>query len=580
MEFEFGVLDEATAPFKAMDAAMGHLIARLESAGHALEHFEQGLKTSGHASGEGEEAAEGFFEALVGADVVERVGDALKELGEKVLELGEEFIKTGLEMADFRNGAVLSIKAITDGTDDEADEFLETLERMARGTHDTGDQMFAAFQRMGAFTKQFGKKATTDVLAGIQDINVAFGKGAGDAVLNAIQNAQAMGKFDERALRGLKESGVATPERLLAVLAERQHKSVAQIDALLKAGKISAAEGTNAILSLIRKDLDKGGALGELSKKGADQSFGVQVKNFKERVEDLFERVDTKPLVDAMAKLGALFDPNTERGKKLEQTIDKIFKALGDLVSWVTEGHRLEEIFDSIGKYAEMAWPLIKGLGIVFGAVVGVFAAGAALFAAPFVALDAAILYVIGSLGTLWQKGKEIGGNFLKGLREGIKAGWDDLVNLVKNLGHAIVGGVKSVLKIQSPSRVMFEMGAYTAEGMQLGLEARIPRVQAAMTDVMLPTPKFASAAQVSASIAGTTGTPELALPATGAGGGARAYHAGDIYLDLHLGDAAAAAAHDPRELAELVIKEAQEKLQPMVRAEVVKFIEDDAIAN
>lgn len=609
MEFDFSVVDGATGAFKAMESALGKFeeeLKHVDSELYKLERhdkmleanaikdpmkqkaaymriYRDDLRQATKAHEEAKEPAQGFFEALIEADVLQKAAEMAKELAEKVIDLGEEFFKTGLEMADFRNDALLSIGAIT-GADESAGEFLETLEFMSKGTKDTGEQMFASFQRMGAFTKQFGKKATEDVLAGIADVNVAFGKSAADSVLSAIQNSQAMGKFDERSLRGLKESGVATPERLMAVLAERNHTSIKRIDAMLKAGKISAAEGTTAILGLIRADLDKGGAVGSLSKKSADQDFGTQIKNLKDHAKELFEKVNTKPLVDAVAKLGALFDPATERGKKLEGLINRMFKGVGDVVSWVTEGDRLSKIFDEIGAAAEVAWPIIKGLGIMIGVLgVGVVIATAPiwLMSAAFYAVVGAGLYVIGSLGKVWDKlklwGKEaadIGKNFVDGLVDGIKSTWAHLISTVIDLAHALPAAVRKALGIKSPSRVMFEIGSYTAEGMQKGLQAKVPEVRASMTDVMLPTPKFSGLRGAEASLS----APALAVPPTR--GGSRSYTGGDIYVDLHVSGAHDGAGSDHEQLAELVAKHVREEVQPVVRAEIVRFMEDDSIAN
>jgi hypothetical protein len=581
LEFDFDVVDGASGAFRAMDSILDKFARTLGQATDRMAHFEAGAKHAGGAGHEGAEGTKSFFGALLENDVLEQAADMAKELGEKVLELGEEFVKTGLEMADFRNDALLSIGAIT-GADESAGDFLETLEFMSKGTKDTGEQMFASFQRMGAFTKQFGKKATEDVLAGIADVKVAFGTGASDAVLSAIQNSQAMGKFDERSLRGLKQSGVATPERLMAVLAEQNHTSVKNIDAMLKAGKISAAEGTNAILGLIRKDLDNGGAVGALSKKSADQDFGTQIKNLKDHAKELFEKVNTKPLVDAVAKLGALFDPATERGKKLEALINRMFKGIGDVVSWVTEGDKLSKTFDAIGKYAEMAWPFINGLAIVFGAAVVVFGAGAALLVAPFVALEAAALYAIGNLGKLWDKlkvwgteAKDIGANFVHGLVDGIKSMWAGLVATVTDLAHALPAGIRKILGIHSRSKVLFEIGSYAGQGLDEGIQAKIPAVRKTMLDVMLPVTKFSGQRGAEAALA----APGLAVPPA-RGAGDRHYHGGDFDVHLHVHGSASDLAQDHGQLAELVAKHVREEVQPVVRAEIVRFMEDDSIAN
>lgn len=72
-----------------------------------------------------------------------------------------------------------------------------------------------------------------------------------------------------------------------------------------------------------------------------------------------------------------------------------------------------------------------------------------------------------------------IGKNIMQGLADGIKTAISIPVNAVKNVGKSIADGVKGVLKIKSPSRVMMEYGEFTTEGLALGMEDKIPRLQA-----------------------------------------------------------------------------------------------------
>lgn len=65
----------------------------------------------------------------------------------------------------------------------------------------------------------------------------------------------------------------------------------------------------------------------------------------------------------------------------------------------------------------------------------------------------------------------QIGGNIISGLWDGIKNTWDNLSSGLKDIGSGIVNTFKSVLDIHSPSRVMFELGDYTMQGFQDGLE-------------------------------------------------------------------------------------------------------------
>lgn len=73
----------------------------------------------------------------------------------------------------------------------------------------------------------------------------------------------------------------------------------------------------------------------------------------------------------------------------------------------------------------------------------------------------------------------QIGKNIMEGLADGIKTAISLPVNAIKNVGKSIADGVKGVLKIKSPSRVMMEYGEFTTEGLAMGMEDKIPKLEA-----------------------------------------------------------------------------------------------------
>lgn len=66
---------------------------------------------------------------------------------------------------------------------------------------------------------------------------------------------------------------------------------------------------------------------------------------------------------------------------------------------------------------------------------------------------------------------KGIGVDMIQGLINGIGSMVGSVTSKVKELAGNVVGGIKNALKIKSPSRVMFEMGEFTGEGLALGMQ-------------------------------------------------------------------------------------------------------------
>jgi hypothetical protein len=65
----------------------------------------------------------------------------------------------------------------------------------------------------------------------------------------------------------------------------------------------------------------------------------------------------------------------------------------------------------------------------------------------------------------------DIGKNIVDGLWNGIKGAWASLLENFKGLVNLLPEGVKKVLDIHSPSRVMMGLGGYTGEGFAAGIE-------------------------------------------------------------------------------------------------------------
>ncbi len=65
----------------------------------------------------------------------------------------------------------------------------------------------------------------------------------------------------------------------------------------------------------------------------------------------------------------------------------------------------------------------------------------------------------------------DIGRNIIEGLMNGLKNKWNDLKNLANQLGDSIQKGFKDALNIHSPSKVMMEIGDYTMQGLNLGMQ-------------------------------------------------------------------------------------------------------------
>lgn len=78
---------------------------------------------------------------------------------------------------------------------------------------------------------------------------------------------------------------------------------------------------------------------------------------------------------------------------------------------------------------------------------------------------------ISGFFGGLKDRALTIGSDMIDGMIAGFRARWDALKASVSNIGDSTVGWLKERLGIRSPSRVFAELGGYTMQGFEQGLQ-------------------------------------------------------------------------------------------------------------
>lgn len=84
------------------------------------------------------------------------------------------------------------------------------------------------------------------------------------------------------------------------------------------------------------------------------------------------------------------------------------------------------------------------------------------------------------SIGNLYN----VGWNSIIGLNNGIVGAAQQLYANVQKIAQNISNTFRRVLKIHSPSQVMMELGGFTVEGFQLGMQNMLPKVESTINDI------------------------------------------------------------------------------------------------
>lgn len=233
-------------------------------------------------------------------------------------------------------------------------------------------------------------------------------------------------------------------------------------------------------------------------------SLPNQAAKLKASLSGIFSGLKIEGLLKGMASLVALFDKNSETANALKVVFESMFQPLIDKVTELAP--KAVSTFIQLEIWAMKAMIAIKpygsvieaigiGFGIVIGVIVGIVAAlvglqmalmaVVALFmSAPLYAKDAfaGIYNFFASLSFA-----DLGTQLIQGLVNGITGGASAVIGAITGIAGGAVDAAKKALGIASPSKVFAEIGGYTAEGMQQGVEDGTGDVQAATTSLVAP---------------------------------------------------------------------------------------------
>ena len=144
----------------------------------------------------------------------------------------------------------------------------------------------------------------------------------------------------------------------------------------------------------------------------------------------------------------------------LIEALPKLIDALPDIIEALVVG-----IIDNAPKLYRASWELVAKLAAGMIAAVGQLVAAAG-------ELIARLWRVL--VDTDWPK---LGRDIINGILDGLKRAWDSLVRWFTNAWDGLVGGIKDILGIHSPSRVFAdEIGKMIPPGIALGVDQALPK--------------------------------------------------------------------------------------------------------
>lgn len=530
--FRFGASSKAAG---TVAGVLGRVLGTRAAVGFARVHTEAsrvgaGLPSLGQMFSSLGSGAASLGPALLG------IGASLLAVGAGGIGLVAAGAKYAAEMAGFKEQTLFAYKYIL-GSKSQADIMFREADALARimgsSTTKTAESMR---ELMGG---GFSQKQSVDITAAISDVAALSPTANVGAISAQLAQMKGAGRVLAEDLKPLLNAGL-NDDIFYQVLREMTGKTDQKdLKKMLEQGKVSADQGIQAILETVNR---MGGSkgLGSVAAARANETMGGQIDAAKGMFERLFMSISAGPASGAMGGLvkqvTAFLDPEGSSGKRLLAVFNSIASGATSVLASL-QGGTLGSILNGLLAAFEKLQPIASGffggfsegfgeafrtvkimfsafssgagpsldlVGIAkaLGSAFGFFAVGLGSVIALLSAvvggiglavfgIGAAIVDIVGAVAEFASEfgaaGLAIAVDFVKGLVDGITGGMVSVVGAVTSLGSSAIDGIKGVFQIQSPSRVMAEVGGYVADGFTQGVDGGAPAATAAVSNMVAP---------------------------------------------------------------------------------------------
>ncbi len=501
------LVDQVSPAAKSIQGSLGGTGSALQKSGQSFKLLSASMGDTAQLMGKFSPALGELAEALANPEV------AVVKLAAAFWEAVGAVLAFAAATASAKIGELGALEAIL-GSAKAAGELADVVDEISRKVPLAGEKI-AQMAKALALAGLRGKDLR-DMLETLAEVGSVSEEASGK-LQSLIEKMSALGHFDVNA-KALKGTGISIQD-VFKALSKNLGKSIPEIEALMKAGKISIEEGTRAL-----QDAAKAKFGPALEKQMLPLT--VQFAKFKENLANMFEDIDIEPFLKGLQSVLSLFSESTSYGRALKTIVTGVFSGLFNAVAKVFPyvkaflkglisgflyvyialkpvGKLIMSIFggkpsDALLTFFKILGYVVAALAVVLAVVLGTMFAMANAFIFVAGAVFALIGYLVGLgaelLGGLWEalsgtvsalwdwvtEAVSAGANFVQGLADGITAGASAVIGAALSVATGAIDAVKGALGISSPSKVMMGMGEHTATGFAEGLEGSGPTVKGA----------------------------------------------------------------------------------------------------
>lgn len=323
----------------------------------------------------------------------------------------------------------------------------------------------------------------------------------------ALGQIKAAGKLNMQDLRQITNwsasAGVGITQ-VYETLAKSMGKTTSDIPKLMEQGLVSGEAGVFAILKTFQ-DKVSGGLAGSVMQ-SQSKTLGGLWSNLKSAPFDFFAAIDSgggiASLKDALFNVTQVLNPSTEAGQKLlalltdlTNEIFGVFKAFAGADGQQKFSEWLMTAVDGVRAFiVEVKTGFVAGMAIFqemtgessqgggdfvtvmrqLGEVVGVCVTALGFLAGMFKQVFDGFNLIVNGIDWSYLREQMVAGAkfLLEGLISTLIPGGRMAFDALSDIGNEAIKGFKGALGIQSPSKVFEELGRYTVEGFNVGVDS------------------------------------------------------------------------------------------------------------
>jgi hypothetical protein len=401
------------------------------------------------------------------AKVALDVGRAAFNAAKQVAGIGFEFGKAVVSAQAYREDVAEAFTTVTGSVqagDAVMKRALATADRLGTARADTVGQF------LDLTTKGFDVAMVDRIVSSLNDLTTIDPKASMEGLTKVIGKVQATGRLNQETLNELSTFGLEQSD-VIKEIGKILGKNDAQVlKALSTAGGIRGL-GVEPILRAINKQVG-GGPAGEKATEKANRNLSSLIRRVGEVPQNILFDLEVGPGLDGikgvLRSVLNFFASGSETAERAKKAFGDAFNALasGLLGKDVTENSDgITDTLNLIVKVIEDSKPAIEA----FGAVIRLTLQAMGMFGSGLGAIIG--FFSDGESAAIGDSASKMGTNIIDGFVGGITAGAQRVIDAVKSVASGALGAAATVLRIGSPSKAFAQIGAWSSEGMAIGLE-------------------------------------------------------------------------------------------------------------